>query len=120
MTKQISFPYEVDFQGKTATADEQQHIRDMIEQVLFTVPGERVNRPDFGTRLMDMVFAPASNELISATKFMVQGALQQHMNDLIQVQEVEIENNDSQLNVTVQYLTLKSQNIESVQFTSRF
>ena len=65
------------------------HIRDLIEQVLFTAPGERVNRPNFGSGLLQLVFAPNSDELAAATQFLVQGALQQWLGDLIQVEGVE-------------------------------
>ena len=49
--------------------------------MLFTAPGERVNRPDFGSGLLQLVFAPNSDELAGATQFLVQGALQQWLGD---------------------------------------
>jgi hypothetical protein len=84
----------------------------MIEQVLFTSPGERVNRPDFGSGLMQLVFQPNSSELATTTQFLVQGALQQWLGELIEVIAVEVENIDSKLQVIVQYTirsTLQSQ-----------
>ena len=62
------------------------HIRDLIEQVLFTSPGERVMRPDFGSGLLALVFEPNSTTLAATTQFLVQGALQQHLSHLIAVQ----------------------------------
>ena len=56
----IDFPFHFDARGRTATPPTTDHIRDMIEQLLFTAPGERVNRPDFGSGLLQMVFAPNS------------------------------------------------------------
>lgn len=47
----IAYPFRFDGGGRTATADDDRHIRDLIEGVLFTNPGERVNRPDFGSGL---------------------------------------------------------------------
>ena len=82
-----TFPYPIDTRGRTAQADDDDHIRDLIEKVLFTSPGERVNRPDFGSGLMQLVFAPNSDELAAATQFSVQGALQQWLGDLIEVQD---------------------------------
>ena len=73
----ILFPYQFNTRGRTAEADEDRHIRDLIEQLLFCSPGERVNRPDFGTGLLQLVFAPNSPELAAATQLMIQGALQQ-------------------------------------------
>jgi phage baseplate assembly protein W len=47
----IDFPFHFDSRGRTATTDEADHIRDMIEELLFTSPREQVNRPDFGSGL---------------------------------------------------------------------
>lgn len=99
----IKFPFQVDHSGRTARSDDDQHIRDMIEQVLFTSPGERVNRPTFGSGLMQLVFEPNNNELAATTQFLVQGALQQWLGDLIEVNEVEVLNQDSSLIVKVKY-----------------
>lgn len=100
---QLDYPYRFDGRGRTAVADGDAHIRDLIEQVLFTAPGERVNRPDFGSGLMQTVFAPNSDELAAAMQFLVQGALQQWLGDLIEVEAVEVGSQDSTLRVTVQY-----------------
>ena len=59
----LHFPFQPDHRGRSAEADDATHLRDMIEQVLFTVPGERVNRPDFGCGLLQLVFAPNSDTL---------------------------------------------------------
>ena len=71
----LDYPYHFDGRGRTAATSNDAHMRDLIEQVLFTAPGERVNRPDFGSGLMQLVFAPNSDELAAATQFLVQGAL---------------------------------------------
>ena len=103
------YPFHFDGRGRTALTDDDDHIRDMIEQLLFTSPGERVNRPDFGTGLMQLVFAPNSDELAAATQFLVQGALQQWLGDLIQVESVQVESVEARLHVTVQYVIRRSQ-----------
>ena len=100
----IDFPLRVDGRGRTGATDDADHIRDLIEQVLFTSPGERVNRPTFGSGLMQLVFMPNSAELAAATQFLVQGALQQWLGELIQVEAVQVESEDSTLRITVQYL----------------
>jgi uncharacterized protein len=99
----IAYPYRIDGRGRTASSDANQHIRDLIEQVLFTIPGERVNRPDFGCGIMQLVFDPNSSELASATQFLVQGQLQQWLGELIQLEAVKVEPEDSRLNITVSY-----------------
>lgn len=112
----VDFPYHYDGRGHTADAATDDHIRDLIEQVLFTSPGERVNRPTFGCGLMQLIFAPNSDELAAATQYLVQGALQQWLGDLIQVEDVAVENDDSELRVTVQYVVRRTQERTLAQF----
>ena len=114
----IDFPYHFDSRGRTAPPnDDDAHIRDLIEQVLFTAPGERVNRPEFGSGLLRLVFAPNSDQLAATTQYLVQGALQQYLGDLIQVDQVEVENSDSTLRVTVRYLVRRTQTQQTAEFT---
>lgn len=114
---QIDYPFHFDGRGRTALTSEEDHIRDLIEEVLFTAPGERVNRPSFGSGLMQMVFAPNSSELATATQFLVQGALQQWLGDRIQIEMVKIDAIDSSLRVTVQYLIKKNQEPRVAEFS---
>ncbi len=113
---QIAFPFQFDSRGRTAQAAYDDHIRDMIEQVLFTTPGERVNRPSFGSGLLQLVFAPNSGELAAAMQFMAQGALQQWLGDLIRVNTVQVDAQDSTLNVVVSYTILRTQQTQIAQF----
>jgi Bacteriophage baseplate protein W len=117
---QVDFPYAIDRRGRTAATPEAEHVRDLIEQVLFTAPGERVNRPDLGSGLLQLVFAPNSDELISATQFLVQGALQQWLGDRIEVNEVEVEGEDSALRVQVVYTIRHSQERRTVELSRGF
>lgn len=114
---QIDYPFHFDSRGRTAQAEEEKHIRDLIEQVLFTTPGERVNRPTFGSGLMQLVFAPNSDELAATTQFLVQGALQQWLGDLIQVEEVKVESEEATLRVEVKYVVKRDQQQHTAQFT---
>lgn len=100
---QLDFPYHIDGRGRTAGTGEEEHVRDLIEQLLFTSPGERVNRPDFGSGLLQMVFAPNSDELAAALQFTVQAALQQFLSSRIETEEVAVEAVDSTLRVSVRY-----------------
>jgi phage baseplate assembly protein W len=99
----IDFPFHFDKTGRTAITDAADHIRDMIEQLLFTSPGERVNRPDFGSGLLQMVFAPNSPELAAALQFTTQAALQRYLGDLIDLRELQVTADDARLSVTVRY-----------------
>ncbi len=113
----VDYPYHVDGRGRTAQTTEDDHIRDLIEQVLFTAPGERVNRPEFGCGLLQLVFAPNSDELAAATQFLVQGALQKWLGDLIQVDAVEVASDEAKLNVTVAYTVRRSQQRRTAAFS---
>ena len=114
---QIAYPFHLDGTGRTATTDQQTHIRDLIEQVLFAAPGERVNRPTFGTGLLQLAFAPNSDELAAATQFLVQGALQQWLGDLIEVQAVQVTSQDSTIQVFVQYVIRRTLQSQTAQFS---
>jgi phage baseplate assembly protein W len=97
-------PFHLDARGRSAETGADDHVRDMIFQVLFTSPGERVNRPDFGCGLKQMVFLPNSDVLATATQQLVQGSLQRWLGEVISVEKVEVNNVDSRLEVTVVYL----------------
>jgi phage baseplate assembly protein W len=99
----IDFPFHIDARGRTAATSYEEHVRDMIEEVLFTTPGERVNRPTFGCGLLQLVFAPNSNELAAATQYIVQGSLQQWLGDVIQVNSVTIESQGFNLRINIGY-----------------
>jgi len=113
----LDYPYHFDGRGRTATTGEADHIRDLIEQVLLTSPGERVMRPDFGAGLLNLVFEPNSATLAATTQFLVQTGLQQHMSNLIAVSGVTVENLDSTLQVTVRYIVLADGTAQQATFT---
>lgn len=113
---QLDYPFHIDGRGRVAETGEELHIRQLIEQVLFTAPGERVNRPTFGAGLLRLIFAPASEELQAATRFLVQGQLQQWLGQLIEVQAVDLSFVENDLTIDVQYLIRQSQRT----FRSRF
>lgn len=114
----IAFPYRIDSGGRTAQASTDDHIRDLIEQTLLTAPGERVNRPAFGTGLQQLAFAPNSPEVALATQFLVQGALQQYLGELIQIEAVNVAAEDATLTVVVTYTVRRTQQRQSTTFVS--
>jgi phage baseplate assembly protein W len=99
----LDIPFAFDHRGRTATSGDDDHIRDLIKMVLFTNPGERVNRPDFGCGLKQLVFAPASDTLAATTRQLVHGALLQWLSDVILVEAVEVELGDGMITVNVAY-----------------
>ncbi|HLG14212.1 MAG TPA: GPW/gp25 family protein [Blastocatellia bacterium] len=114
---QIDYPLHFDSRGRTAETSEDEHIRDLIEQVLFTSPGERVNRPTFGSGVLQLIFAPNSDALAAATQMTVQGALQQWLCDWIQIEDVKVESSDATLTVQVQYTIRRTGQRQVTQFS---
>ena len=99
----VAYPFHFDRRGRTATASDDDHIRQMIEELLFTNPGERVNRPDFGSGILQLIFSPNSTELAAALQFTLQASLQRWLGDVIQLQALDVSAEDSILNITVTY-----------------
>jgi phage baseplate assembly protein W len=114
----LDFPYRFDGLGRTATTDRDEHIRDLIEQVLLTAPGERVMRPDFGSGMLALVFEPNTSTLAATTQVLIQGALQQNLSDLIAVQAVQVVNDDAALRVEVSYVVLLDRSTHTASFTA--
>lgn len=113
---QLDFPYRIDRRGRTAQAGDNDHLRDLIEQVLFTAPGERVMRPDFGCGLAQLIFEPNSVTLAATTQMLVQAALLQHLSHLIAVNEVSVDADDAALRVNVSYTVLEDGRVQRASF----
>ena len=113
---QVDYPFHFDGRGRTAGTTPDEHIRDLIEQVLFTSPGERVNRPTFGSGVLKLVFEPNSATLGAATQLAVQGALQQWLSELILIEAVQVESQDATVQVAVQYVVRRTQQRQVAQF----
>jgi phage baseplate assembly protein W len=105
----VDFAYRIDARGHTADTGAEAHVRDLIEQVLFTAPGERVNRPTFGSGLLGLVFEPNGEALAAATEHTVQGALQLWLGEVIVVEGVDVTSEDGRLEVTVRYVLRRTQ-----------
>ncbi|MFD7091458.1 GPW/gp25 family protein [Streptomyces scopuliridis] len=104
MRSDIAFPFRTDRRGRTAHADYDDHVRDLIEQLLFTSPGERVMRPDFGCGLLDLVFTPNSPELASALELSVQASLQRWLGELIEVEALDVVSEENVVRVYLRYV----------------
>jgi uncharacterized protein len=110
----IASPYAIDGRGATAEAGRSDHLRQLIELVLFTNPGERVMRPTFGSGVLGLVFAPNSPELAATTQILISSALQTWMGDLISVRSVAVATDDSTLSITVNFIDRATGDAESV------
>jgi uncharacterized protein len=113
----LNFPYQFDGRGRTREAALQDYVTQLIEQVLFTSPGERVNLPDFGSGLLQLPFAPNSMEMAAATQFAVQGALQKWLSGYVKVQSVTASAQEAIITVTVSYTPLSSDVTQVQTFT---
>jgi len=99
----IDFPFAISSLGRSAITGDDEHVKDLIRLVLFTAPGERVNRPEFGCGLRQLLFAPNSEALSAATEQLVHGSLIRWLDPVISVQRVTVEAEESSLSVTVVY-----------------
>lgn len=113
----IDYPFHFDGRGRTASTTDADHVRDMLEQLLFTSPGERVNLPDFGSGLLQMVFAPNSTELASALQYTTQAAIQRYLGDVIQLQQLQVTAHDATLSVVVSYIVRATGQSQTQNFT---
>jgi len=104
----IDYPFQVNALGRTGITSRNDHVRDMIHQLLFTNPGERVNRPDFGCGLLQLLFSATNSALVATIQVSVHGALQRWLGDIIEVQDVLVHQEESRLIVEVIYLRLDS------------
>lgn len=112
----FAFPYGIDGRGRTAVTGLRGHVRDLVEQLLLTSPGERVMRPDFGGGLSRLVFEPGSPEAAATTQYLVQSALERCLGDVAAFERVEVAAQDSALRVTVAYRVLRTQATEVATF----
>jgi len=112
----IASPYRIDGGGCTAEAAPDVHLRDLIEMVLFTSPGERVMRPTFGSGVLGLVFAPNGPGLAATTQMLIMGALQLWLGDLIDVNNVAVDAEDASLTITVIYVDRRSGDTASAVF----
>ena len=112
----IDFPFNFDFSGRTAACDDEHHVRNMLEQLLFTNAGERVNRPEFGSGLLQLVFAGNSPELAAALQFTTRAAIQQWLSDVLDLQSLNVTSNESTLTIDIRYATRRTGEVRDVTF----
>jgi phage baseplate assembly protein W len=100
----FDFPFTLDERGRTGRTGSDDHIRDMIALVLFTAPGERVNRPEFGCGVKQLVFAPLSDALAAATEQLIHGALIRWLDPVISLERVETTADEGALEIRISYM----------------
>jgi uncharacterized protein len=112
----IDFPFHFDRYHRTASTSDENHIRDLIEQLLFTTPGERVNRPDFGCGVLSLIFAPNSPELATAMQITIQASIEHWLSDLIDLQTLEVTSVDASLYIVVEYFVQSTGEAQTATF----
>lgn len=110
------FPFQLNSYGHIKDADRDTHLRDMMEQILFTIPGERINRPDFGCGVQMMVFDSTQAELLAVKQVQIQTELLKYLGDMIRLENVEITHNESQVSVLIRYASLIDHEVKEVYF----
>ena len=105
-------------QGQLGTADPGDHLREMLELLLFTVPGERIDRPDFGCGLLDLVFAPNSPELAAVARGGALAAVNRWLGDVLTVQSLDVVSEDATLRVSIAYTPSATGVTQSANFTA--
>lgn len=104
----IDFPFHFNTRGRTATTSYDEHVRDMLEQLLLTNIGERVNRPDFGGGVLGLVFAPNSPELAAAVELGLRAGLQRWLGDVVDIVRLEVTREDSKLQIQLDYVVRRT------------
>ena len=113
----ITYPFHLNNKGRAALSTDDDHVREMLEQLLFTSPGERVNRPDFGSGIQQLVFEPTSPELAAALQFALKAAIQRWLGDVIQLQGLEVTSQESTLSIVIQYIIQRTGEQQIAQFS---
>ncbi|MGB3344294.1 MAG: GPW/gp25 family protein [Aequorivita sp.] len=107
----IRYPFAIDngFGKLAEETDYDRHLMQMIKQLLFTNPGERINRPDFGCGIRRMVFAPNSDVSANLTQVIINQSLEKWMGTVIEVNEVNVKNVEEKLEINIVYLIRATQ-----------
>ena len=100
----LAFPFHLTPVGRSAQSPSPEtHIRELLEQLLLTRPGERVNRPQLGCGLGDLVFGPSSPEVAAAVSVTLGAAVAEFLGDLIRVRDLRVQAGDGELRVDLAY-----------------
>ena len=114
----LKYPYSVSGSGIPNTTLADDHLRDLILQVLFTSPGERVNLPEFGVGVQRLVFEPSSDTLRSSTQFLISTNLHRWLGDRINVEQVDVTSvpgEENRITIEITYTKKSTQERQRVQ-----
>ena len=114
--KYINYPFKIAGTGNISSADEDKHIKDLIEQVLFTDPGERVNLPEFGCGLKSFIFSPNDKILETTLQVSITASLQKWLDHLIIVKDVVVDVEEEKLYITIKYKKIRTGEENTLEF----
>jgi phage baseplate assembly protein W len=108
-----AYPFRIDpVSGQAQRTSYAAHVDQLIRQALLTAPGERVDLPQFGCGLRQLIFTPNSDALQATARLAVERTLSQWLANQIQVTDVRVSRDDddgSRIVVTVEYLLVETQ-----------
>jgi phage baseplate assembly protein W len=120
MSRSLSFPFAISELGAPQVSPHLRTIREQVEQILFTIPGERVNRPSFGCGVQRLVFGGCSREVAAASEYVINVNLREFMGDVITVDAVRVTADAEQATLVVDLLyTVKTTGEERADSFSR-
>lgn len=109
-------PIHLDNRGRTASIERSGYLRDLVAQVLFTAPGERVMRNTFGAGVSQLLFEPGGTQIAATAQLLIQSSLQQWLGDIIDIRQVEVVSEDSTLSVLVVFAERRT----GIELTERY
>lgn len=116
MSAYLSFPFGFTPAGSVASVDLEAHLRQRIEQVVLTAPGERVMLPEFGCGARTLVFQGNNDALAVATEFKIAKALQSTLGSQVMVNAVNVTSQEETLQVEIVYTKTRDLERERVVF----
>lgn len=103
MSEGLRFPFDISTRGVAARSVRKRQIYEQLEQLLLTMPGERVSRPTFGCGVQQLVFASASPEAAAAAEYTVSVAIKRHLKETIDLDAVRVTVHDSAMYIDILY-----------------
>lgn len=104
MSRSLAFPFSIGDLGAPRSSGRRRALREQIEQLLFTLPGERVNRPRFGCGVQRLVFSGASPEAAASAEYVIGVNLREHLEDAIAVDAVRVTADPDQATLLIDVL----------------
>jgi uncharacterized protein len=103
MDQAMSFPLRVTELGAVALSTRREVVREQLEQLLLTVPGERVNRPDFGCGIQRLIFDGTDPLALATAEYIISTSVRRYMRELVTLDAVRVTVEDSTVLVDILY-----------------